>query len=133
MVNVLILIFLVAAIVVLQIYLAKKKNKWLGLILPLITFSISLMALLGVATFYQIGSVRIESQTITEDGVVTKQISESPVEIDTSEVMQSVFIAVYIFVLYNIPTIILLLIYKDGRKKLKKEIELEKMNIQDLE
>lgn len=133
MVNVLILIFLVAAIVVLQIYLAKKKNKWLGLILPLITFSISLMALLGVATFYQIGSVRIESQTITEDGVVTKQISESPVEIDTSEVMQSVFIAVYIFVLYNIPTIILLLIYKDGKKKLKKEIELEKMNIQDLE
>lgn len=133
MVNVLILIFLVVAIVVLQIYLAKKKNKWLGLILPLITFSISLMALLGVATFYQIGSVRIESQTITEDGVVTKQISESPVEIDTSEVMQSVLIAVYIFVLYNIPTIILVLIYKDGRKKLKKEIELEKMNIQDLE
>lgn len=133
MVNVLILIFLVAAIVVFQIYLAKKENKWLGLILPLITFSISLMALLGVATFYQIGSVRIESQTITEDGVITKQISEQPVEIDTAEVMQSIFIAVYIFVLYNIPTIILLLIYKDGRKKLRKEIELEKMNIQDLE
>lgn len=133
MINVLILIFLVAVIVVVQIYLAKKKNKWLGLILPLITFSISLMALLGIATFYQIGTVAIESQTITEDGVVTKQISESAVEIGTSEVIQSVFIAVYIFVLYNIPTIILLLIYKDGRKKLRKEIELEKMNIQDLE
>lgn len=125
MVNILIVIFWVAAIVVLQIYLAKKKNKWLGLILPLITFSISLMALLGVVTFYNVGSVHLESQTITEDGVVTKQISESPVEIDISEVMQSVFIAVYIFVIYNIPTIILLLIYKDGRNKLRKGIELD--------
>lgn len=117
MLNVLILIFLVAAIVVLQIYLAKKKNKWIGLILPLITFSISLMALLGVVTFYNVGSVHVESKTVIENGVVTKQISENPVEIDTAEVMQSVSIAVYIFVLYNIPTIILLLIYKDGRKK----------------
>lgn len=115
MVNLLILIFLIAAIVALQVYLSKNKNKWLGLILPLITFSVSLMALLSVATFYQIESVRIESQTITEDGVVTKQISESPVEIHTSEVMQSVSIAGYIFVLYNIPTVILLLIYKGGR------------------
>ena len=117
MLNVLILIFLIAAIVVVQIYLAKKKNKWIGLILPLITFSISLMALLGVVTFYNVGSVHVESQTVIENGVVTKQISENPVEIDTAEVMQSVSIAVYIFVLYNIPTIILLLIYKDGRKK----------------
>ena len=116
MLNVLILIFLVVAIIVLQIYLTKKKNKWIGLILPLITFSISLMALLGIATFYQIETVHIEAQTVTEDGVITKQISEQPVEIDTSEVMQSVFIAIYIFVLYNIPTIILLLIYKDGIK-----------------
>lgn len=133
MINVLILIFLVAVIVVLQIYLAKKKNKWLGLILPFLTFSISLMALLGVATFYQIGTVAIESQTVTEDGVITNQISEQPIQIDNSEKMQSISIAVYIFVLYNIPTIILLLIYKDGRKKLRKEIELEKMSIQDLE
>lgn len=85
--------------------------------MPLITFSISLMALLGVVTFYNVGSVHVESKTVIENGVVTKQISENPVEIDTSEVIQSVFIAVYIFVLYNIPTIILLLIYKGGRKK----------------
>ena len=133
MINVLILIFLVAVIVVLQSYLAKKKNKWLGLILPFLTFSISLMALLGVATSYQIGTVAIESQTVTEGGVITNQISEQPIQIDNSEKMQSISIAVYIFVLYNIPTIILLLIYKDGRKKLRKEIELEKMSIQDLE
>ena len=103
-----------------QAFLCSKKSRWLGLILPLLTFSISLMASLGVATFYQLDSVRIEAQTITEDGVVTKQISEQPIELDTSKVMQSIFTAVYIFILYNIPTTILLLIYRGYRKKLKK-------------
>ena len=64
-------------------------------------------------------SCYIESQTVTEDGVITKQMIEHPIEIDTSMKVQSIFIAVYIFVLYNIPTVILLFIYKDGRKKLR--------------
>lgn len=112
--------------IVLQIYLVKKKNKWLGLILPLITFSISLMAVLGVVTFYQVSSTHVKSQTVTTDGVITQQIMEQPVEQDTSEVMEHVFVASYILVFYNIPTVILLLIYKNGRKKLKEAIELEK-------
>ncbi len=133
MIGILIMIFLFAAIVVLQIYLAKQRNKWLGLILPLITFSISLMAVLGVATFYNLGSVRIESQTVTENGVVTKQIIKEPIKADTSKITESIFTGLYIFVLYNISTVILLLVYKGTREKLKKEIELKKMNIQDLE
>ncbi len=131
--RLLILILFVKAIVVLQIYLSKKKNKWLGLILPFITFSISLIALLGMVTFYNVGSVHIESQTVTENGVVTKQVTEEPIKTDTSKITQSIFIGCYIFVLYNISTVILLLIYKEAREKLKKEIELRKMNIQDLE
>lgn len=131
--RILILILFVVAIVVLQIYLSKKKNKWLGLILPFITFSISLIALLGMVTFYNVGSVHIESQTVTENGVVTKQVTEEPIKTDTSKITQSIFIGCYIFVLYNISTVILLLIYKGAREKLKKEIELRKMNIQDLE
>ena len=131
--RLLILIFLVAAIVVLQIYLSKKKNKWLGLILPFIAFSISLMALLDLATFYNVGSVHVESQTVTENGVVTKQVIEEPIKTDTSKITQSIFIGCYILILYNISTVILLLIYKGAREKLKKEIELRKMNIQDLE
>lgn len=103
-----------------QSFLCSKKSRWLGLILPLLTFCISLMALLGVATSYQMGSVHIESQTVTEDGVVTKQISEQLIELDTFEIKQSIFIVVYIFVLYNIPTVTLILIYRGSRKKSKK-------------
>lgn len=123
--NVFILIFLIAATIALQTYLSKQKNKWIGLILPLITFSISLMALLGVATFYQVGSVHVESQTIREDGVVISQTSEQSVEVDHQKVMQSIFIAVYVFVLYNVPTLIFMLIYKSSRKAIRKESEIQ--------
>ena len=120
MINLLTLLFLVGAIIAMQSFLCSKKSRYLGLILPLLTFCISLMALLGVATSYQLGSIHIESQTITEDGVVTKHISEQPVELDSFEIIQSIFVAVYIFVLYNIPTVILLLIYRGSRKNSKK-------------
>lgn len=123
--NVFILIFLIAATIALQTYLSKQKNKWIGLILPLITFSISLMALLGVATFYQVGSVHVESQTIREDGVVISQTSEQSVEVDHQKVIQSIFIAVYVFVLYNVPTHIFMLIYKSSRKAIRKESEIQ--------
>lgn len=41
--------------------------------------------------------------------------------------------ALYIFVLYNIPTVLLLGIYSACRGKRKKNREIEKMNIQDLQ
>lgn len=36
------ILFLLIALCILQIYLAKRKSKWVGLILPLITFVISI-------------------------------------------------------------------------------------------
>lgn len=120
MINMLILLFLFGAIIAMQSFLCSKKSRWLGLILPLLTFCISLMALLGVVTSYHLGSVQIESQTITEDGVVTKQISEQPIESNAFDIIQSTFVVVYIFVIYNIPTVILLLVYRGSRKSLKK-------------
>lgn len=133
MINILIVILFVAAIIVLQIYLSKKKNKWLGLILPLVTLSISLIVLLGLATFYNVQSIHVETQTVTAAGGVTKQVTQQPIKVDTSTIKESVFLGSYILVLYNIPTVILLLIYKGARKKLKRELEIKKMNIQDLE
>ena len=133
MINILIVILFIAAIVALQLYLSKQKNKWLGLILPLITFSISLLALLGVATFYNVQSIHVETQTVTEAGEVTKEVTQQPIKVDTATVKEGIFLGGYILVLYNIPTVILLLIYKGAREKLKRELEIKKMNIQDLE
>jgi uncharacterized membrane protein HdeD (DUF308 family) len=90
-------------IIVLQIFLSKRENKWLGLILPMISVLFSIIAVLGVG-FYG---------------------NESAIEI-----------AIYLigmFLLWNIPTIILMVIYLACREKFKKKKEIDKMNIQDLE
>lgn len=95
------LIFL-AGIIILQIFLSKRKNKWLGLVLPAINIILSIIAVLGRA-FYGNESI---SQVIIQ--------------------------AVAVFLLWNIPTFILIAIYFACREKLKKNKEIEKMNIQDL-
>jgi Na+/alanine symporter len=92
-----------AGIVLLQMFLSKRENKWLGLILPMITFMFSVLTVLGYA-FYA-------NQSIS----------------------QRIFQFIMIFLLYNIPTISLLAIYLACREKLKKKKGLDKMNIEDLE
>jgi uncharacterized membrane protein YoaK (UPF0700 family) len=95
------IMFLVGPIL-LQIFLSKRENKWLGLILPMINILISIMAVLGIA-FYG---------------------NESAVEI--------VIQLLGMFLLWNIPTVILIAIYFACREKFKKKKELDKMNIQDM-
>lgn len=95
--NIILLLFLAALIIgapiVLQIFLSTKKNKWLGLILPVITFLPSLFLLPQVA---------------------------------------SVAAMLPIFLVLNIPTAVLLIIYAVCRQKYKAKQEIEKMNLQDL-
>lgn len=87
----------------LQIFLSRRRNKYLGLILPLITLLLSLIVVLGnIAFFTSISTSEIATVCIT-------------------------------FILNNIPTIILLGIYYACRENLKRKKELEKMNILDLE
>ena len=124
-----ILIFLLligAGIIVLQIFLSKGEKKWPGLILPGISFGISLLTGLGVVLF----TVQTtESGYITEEG---EYIMETVTQImDPSATILS---AVYIFLIYNIPTVILLAIYAVCREKRKKQraLEIEKMSVQDL-
>ncbi|MFL0248677.1 hypothetical protein [Candidatus Clostridium stratigraminis] len=96
------LIFL-AGIVLLQIFLSKRENKWLGLIFPMISFMFSILAVLGYA-FYA---------------------NQSTVE--------RIFQLIMILLLWNIPTISLLAIYFACREKFKKNKSLDKMKIEDLE
>lgn len=114
-----------AGIIWLQIFLSKKQNKWLGLIIPFICFMFSLVAVLSwpMYTFTTISSV-------TENGT---QIIEKTVSQPEKPGILPMFASVLpIFILLNIPTLIFLAIYIACREKLKLRAELDKMNIQDL-
>ncbi|MFT5872158.1 MAG: uncharacterized membrane-anchored protein YitT (DUF2179 family) [Clostridium sp.] len=89
-------------IIILQIFLSKRENKWLGLILPIINVFFSTMAVLVSAAF-----------------------TGQPID-------QSIMQLIMEFLVSNISTIILIAIYFACREKFKKKKEIDKMNIQDL-
>ena len=131
-----VIIFLIVFILVpigtiwLQVVLSKKQNKWLGLILPFLCLLISVMGSLGAATF----STMCKTTSVIEE-VNGEFVKEEVMEIEDHRPGRGEIIvtAVVTFVIMNIPTLILLAIYFACREKRKKNGELEKMNIQDLE
>jgi hypothetical protein len=92
-------------VIFLQIFLSKKPNKWLGLILPIITFLISII--LMIPSMENIFRIEFISRAFFANMVAC--------------------------VFFNIPTVVLLAIYLIFRKKIRKANEIEKMRIQDLE
>ena len=96
---VLLLVFVVGGIV-LQIFLSRKENKLFGLILPAITFGVSLLFVLNVANAGELSTV--------------------------------IVMTISTFLLLNIPTAVLLVIYAACRGKRKRQRDLEKMSVQDL-
>lgn len=95
-------IILLILIVLLQIFLSRNKNKFLGLILPGITVLYSLLAVFGFIVY------------------------------DNQSLLSIILEYVMIFIMCNIPTYILLAIYFACRNKLNKNNEIDKMNIKDL-
>jgi len=89
--------------VLLQIFLSKKENNWLGLILPIISFIFSIMTVLGFAIF----------QNTSTSEIIVQEI--------------------FMFVLWNIPTICLIAIYFACRESYSQKKAIDKMNIEDLE
>ena len=126
---VMLLVFLAccAGVIVLQVFLSKKENKWLGLILPIISFGISLLVVLGILFF-------TATTTSTPMLMVNGEIVEQAVTV-TQRVSTGAIIAysLFIFLLWNIPTGVLLAIYSACRSKQNKQRALEKMSVQDLE
>lgn len=118
-----------------QIFLSKKKNKWLGLIIPIICFMLSIMgvfslSILSLSVNNNTGnaSTGIISVTETIDGIA---VTDNTIALPS---MISILVTVIpTFLIFNIPTIIFLAIYFACREKLKLRNELNKMNVQDLE
>ena len=115
--SLIIFLIIIIGMTVLQIFMSKKQNKWLGLILPAITVFFSIIAVLGISSY----------TTLTEQ---SGKVILNTVQIPKISVLLT---ALYVFVLYNIPTAILLGIYYACRENIKKNKEMEKMSIQDLE
>ena len=136
MANVIVVVLLCLAFLVflagsiwLQIFLSKKQNKWLGLIIPLICFAFSIMAVLSLAMYT---NTAITSLTDVNDGA---KLSDkiTIIHSEKSSMFSMLATVVPVFLISNIPTIIFLAIYFACREKLKLRTELDKMNIQDLE
>ena len=136
MANVIVVVLLCLAFLVflagsiwLQIFLSKKQNKWLGLIIPLICFVFSIMDVLSLAMYT---NTAITSLTDVNDGA---KLSDkiTIIHSEKSSMFSMLATVVPVFLISNIPTIIFLAIYFACREKLKLRTELDKMNIQDLE
>lgn len=124
----LVFVLFIVGLIYLKIRLSKMKNKWFGLIIPAIFFIFSLLGVFNIAAFSSFTKETVN--TIDENGVV---IAKQVIENSSINVPSLIFTAVIILLLYNIPTAIFLGIYAISRDKIKKNSELEKMNIQDLE
>lgn len=118
----------ISGIVVLQIFLSRMQSKWPGLILPALSLLLSVLAVLSL-TMYSNVKTSVSVEEISGE-IVKQEIISQPTDADIGEMILPVVIT---FASSNIPTVILLAIYFACRRKYKKNSELEKMNIQDLE
>ena len=122
--------------VFIQVKLSRSKNKYLGLIMPVISFLLSILIILNIAAFTVFTSDSTTTTEIITNSGIEEKIEES-VEITenlgkdviTFDIAISMF---FIFLVANIPTVILGGIYLSERNKLSTRKEIEKMKIDDL-
>lgn len=101
-VRTIILVVLFAGCIILQVFLSKTESKWPGLVLPVIAFILSFLFPLNMM--------------VPSDGVTAGFY----------------FRLAAVWLLGNIPTVILLAIYFVCRDKFRRKKQLDKMNINDL-
>ena len=108
-ISLIFLIAFVAAMIILQVYLSRRKSKLPGLVLPAITFSGELFILLNVVT----------------NVVMTSAADNAVGGVDSYDVFVTLLVI-------SMPTIVLLVIYFLCRRGMNRKKQIEKMNIQDL-
>lgn len=101
--RIFVVLLFITGVIVLQIFLSKRESKWPGLVLPIIAFIFGLLYPLNMAA---------------PAGGVTAGF---------------IFQMILVWLLGNIPTIIILAIYFGCRGKQRRNKQLDKMNIQDLD
>ena len=128
--NTLIIAAVFVGIIALEVWLSRRKSRWPGLVMPAVTFVVSLFLALGVALF-SVGGAATEVQVVDEEtGEVVYQ--EQTVEAEPDWALGDAAQLGLVLLVGNIPTFVLLGAYYIGRERLRREKLLEKMNIQDL-
>ena len=147
----------VALVVALQVWLCRRKTRWLGLILPGLSFLFSLLLVFSVGAFGlinqggSVGTLTLEEngqviqQTIPENGMTTVYDGEGnildqypdPDPQEQHEAREEIFrrllpSAVLLFLVGNIPTVVLGGIWLHYKNRRDFQDEIKKMNIQDL-
>jgi len=115
------IVFLLFSVVVLgvfissQIFLSKRKNKWLGLILPSICLLYSIFIMITNAQVIFSALNMPEKTEITDENGEITEIQIFGSEDATAQILP---VSIFIFVIYNIPTVILFVIYRKTRGKI---------------
>jgi hypothetical protein len=118
-------ILLFAGSIILQIHLSKKENRSLGMILPGIYLAISVLIVL-VFLLNTSTSTSSTVSSLSNSSVASTSTSTS------ASIGPTLVSCLVVFIVCNIPTAILLIIYNVIRRGRKNNMEIDKMNIQDL-
>ena len=138
----------VALVIALQVWLCKRKNRWLGLILPGLSLLFSLVMVLSIAAFGRLGgggslvvteNGQVVEKTETKDGITTVYDGEGNIieqyrdySDQRGTASETALLTGAIFLVNNIPTIVLGGIWLHYKNRRDFQEEIKKMNIQDL-
>ena len=138
----------VALVLALQVWLCRRKNRWLGLILPGLSLAVSLLSLLSMLAFRGAvgGSMtvtengQVVEETVTENGMTTVYDGEGNIldqypDPDRQDGVgpEMALTAAGVFLVNNSPTVVLGGIWLHYKNRRDFQDEMKKMNIQDLE
>lgn len=116
-----------ALVLGLQVWLCKREIRWLGLVLPILSFLVSLILCLNMTVF-------TTAENVGSASVDGEYYEESQVQVYVRDLAPGAVIAVAAFFLIsNIPTAILLGIFFYQKNRRDFRDDLHKMTIQDLE
>jgi len=129
MVRAVIGVIIIIAIIRLQIFLSKKDNRLLGLIIPIIIFASSLIFAFGFIPTHN--EIETTQSVMTETGEIVESSSDktSTTLIDQSLTRTSI---VYTIVSINAVNFVMLSIYFYCRHKKNTHIELKRMKAKEL-
>ena len=128
--NMLLWAAVLAGIIALDVRLSRRKSRWPGLIMPIISFALSLLLVFGFVAFSAVSATSELQVTGAETGEIIHQ-EQRVEEVSGWTLGDTVQLGILLLV-GNIPTFVLLGTYYIGREKLRRDKLLEKMHIQDL-
>ncbi|HZK56714.1 MAG TPA: hypothetical protein VFD17_00260 [Clostridia bacterium] len=117
-ISLIVMLAIIAGLIYLQLRLSRSENKYVGLVLPVISFLLSLIVVLGQVAYYE--------TKVMINGVVTEQNVVRDVGVEN-------YIAlIFPFLICNIPTIVLTAIYLGEKSRINTKRAIDRMKIEDI-